>query len=179
MTEVPLGGRPPDVRPAAPVGPDLNTVGALLDLSGTDMALQQAKQALAKELADPAGPGDFSPDGAKELIIQNGEYIKELGLRSIRQARKAGLDTVSRKHVRDAVDDLREAGGSMVQVAALALGGLAGGAGLQEFVDLVNSTGPIAKQEVVVSGGYSSSAPHSSCWVSSGAAEVSRARVDG
>ncbi|MEV6345958.1 hypothetical protein [Actinoplanes sp. NPDC051851] len=115
-----------------------------------DELREQNRREISGELRRPGNPRDFSEGAVRELLARNRRIFLETAREAIRLGRKEGLDTVSARHVREAAHLVFARRDSTAQRTSLAIGGLAGGAGAQNLLDLISGpASAITPQEMI------------------------------
>jgi len=124
-------GEPPGVT--SPVKPAVAT-------RSTDPSLERAMQALAGALARRTRPADFSDRSLATLFELQAEYVEDVGLEAIRQARRNGADVVSATDIERGDEAVRT--GGRWRGWGEAVGGIFAGAGIGTFLTIAVETHP-------------------------------------
>jgi hypothetical protein len=103
------------------------------DVPSLDEHVDQALRYLQGELSRRDRPAAFSREALARLLDRQTEYLTELGIESIRVARRAENDEVQAVNVSEAERRVR-AEHSAARELGLAFGGLVGGGGLSLLV---------------------------------------------
>lgn len=109
---------------------------------GSGLPRSAAAAAIDAELRKPGRPRGFSREARDLLYERQKEFVEELAVGAIRRARHDRADVVSADDV--AVVDAALRGGSLSRRAPWLepVGGLFGGVGLSEFIDVLGDDDP-------------------------------------
>lgn len=106
--------------------------------------LDDARATLERELARRERPTGFTDDSIVVLLEKQSQFVEDLGLAAIRQARRARADVVSAADVERAEEIVSAGSGGRRAIRLEALGGILAGAGLGEFIDVLSDKDPTA-----------------------------------
>jgi F0F1-type ATP synthase assembly protein I len=109
----------------------------LPDREPNDAAVAGIESALERR----ARPSEFSDAAVDLLFARQDEFLEELGVSAIHEARRSAADVVSAADVERADERLR-GGSRRVSAWAEAVGGVLAGAGAGEFIDVLSDEDP-------------------------------------
>jgi hypothetical protein len=104
-----------------------------------EQAFETSISELAIELGKRRGPKAFSRNAVNELVIQQANFLQDMGLEAINTARRNQADVVSGADVRNAEVTLRSRGPSFPSRLLQPVGGLFAGAGLAQLYTVLSA----------------------------------------